>query len=399
MPRQCADVIDPNDRGTPRWAARQRSVRRTGAGTAGAPWAFLLLFSLLAVPGQASEKPDTLKAAYGHRFTVGVAIPGVVLNEAERALLFRHFTAVTPENNMKPQPLQPAEGRFNFGPADALVAMAAGQGLAVNGHTLIWHKQCPAWFFDDGGRPAGRELVLQRLRTHIAAVAGHFAGRVRSWDVVNEAIDDGPNYLRPSPWLASIGEDFVAEAFLAARRADPAAELYYNDYGIERPAKRDKTLRLIRELKQRRVPLDGLGIQGHWQLDRIPYADIEEALVAFHAEGMKVMITELDIDVVTRRSEEAESGLRESGGADPYGDGLPPAVQQRLAEQYARLFALFLKHQDKIDRVTFWGLHDGRSWLNTWPRRRTNHPLLWDRALQPKPALAAVLEVAAAPRR
>jgi len=273
------------------------------------------------------------------------------------------------------------------------VEMARANGLTVNGHTLVWHQQCPDWFFSDGGQIAGRELVLKRLRIHIAAVAGHFAGRMKSWDVVNEAIDDGSDYLRKSKWLACIGEDFIPEAFIAARQADSKAELYYNDYGIERPPKRDKTLRLIRDLKQHQAPIDGVGIQGHWQIDRIPFKDIEDAIIAFHSEGMQVMITELDIDVVTRKTAGSEAGLRERDGADPFANGLSDDLQQRLAVQYAKLFGLFLKHRDKITRVTFWGLHDGRSWLNYWPSKRTNHPLLWDRALQSKPALSAVLAV------
>lgn len=292
---------------------------------------------------------------------------------------------------MKPAALQPAEGRFRFAKADALVEMARANGLAVNGHALLWHKQCPDWFFMENGRQAGRERVLQRLRAHIAGVAGHFAGRVQSWDVVNEAIDDGNEYLRKSQWLNSIGEDFIAEAFIAAHKADPQAELYYNDYDIERQPKRDKALRLIRDLQQRGAPIHGIGIQGHWKLDHIPFQDIEDAIVAFHAEGMKVMITELDIDVGKRKTDGADVGRLERVRADLYANGLPDHVQQRLADQYAQLFALFLKHQDKITRVTFWGLHDGRSWLNYWPFQRTNHPLFWDRDLQAKPALSAVL--------
>jgi len=331
--------------------------------------------------------------SFGEWFLVGVAIPGRELNDAERQLLLQHFEAVTPENNMKPISIQPKEGQFNFGPADALVEMAIDNKLIVNGHTLIWHQQCPDWFFMDGDGPASREQVLTRMRDHIGALVGRYAGKVKSWDVVNEAIDDGVMYLRKSQWLTSIGEDFIAEAFLAARQADPQAELYYNDYGIERRWKREKALRLIRELKGRDVPIDGIGIQGHWQLDRIPYEEIEEAVIAFHAEGLQVMITELDLDVVPRRHDAANIGARTQNGEDPFIHGLTPEVQERFAEQYARLFALFLKHHEKISRVTFWGLHDGRSWLNYWPCKRTNYPLLWDRELQPKPAFSAVMDL------
>ena len=335
--------------------------------------------------------------AFSNAFAVGAAIPGTSLNPSERQLLFQNFGTVTPENCMKPALVHPAEDRFEFSKADALVAMAREKGLTVNGHTLVWHQQCPAWFFQDGQQSATREVVLRRLRAHVAGVAGHFAGKVKSWDVVNEALDDGGGYLRKTPWLTSIGEDFIAEAFFAARQADPHAELYYNDYSIEHQPKRDKALQLIRDLQRRGAPIQGIGIQGHWQLDHIPYRLIEDAIVAFHAAGLPVMITELDLDVVPRRNDGAEVGAREQGGVDPYANGLSADVQQRLAEQYARLFALFLKHQDKISRVTFWGLHDGRSWLNSWPSKRTNHPLLWDRSLQPKPAYAAVMALRAEP--
>jgi endo-1,4-beta-xylanase len=338
-----------------------------------------------------NQKEDTLRKAFHKSFAMGAAIPGTNLNKAERRLLFANFTTVTPENCMKPAALQPAEGRFRFAKADALVEMARANGLSVNAHALLWHKQCPDWFFMKNGRQAGRERVLQRMRFHIDTVAGHFAGKVQSWDVVNEAIDDKDEYLRKSKWLTSIGEDFIAEAFIAAHKADPKAELYYNDYDIERQPKRDKALRLIRDLKQRGAPIHGIGIQGHWKLDHIPFQDIEDAITAFHSKGLKVAITELDIDVGKRKTDGADVGALEQASADLYANGLPDDIQQRLADQYAQLFALFLKHQDKITRVTFWGLHDRRSWLNYWPFQRTNHPLFWDRNLQAKPALSAVL--------
>ena len=367
-------------------------------------FAFLMIASLgFAMPLHAlgnrplavlqNQKEDTLRKAFHKSFSMGAAIPGAELNKAERGLLFANFNTVTPENCMKPAALQPAEGRFRFAKAEALVEMARANGLAVNGHALLWHKQCPDWFFMDKGRQAGRERVLHRLRAHIAGVAGHFAGRVQSWDVVNEALDDANEHLRKTQWLNSIGEDFIAEAFIAAHKADPKAELYYNDYDIERQPKRDKALRLIRDLKQRGAPIHGIGIQGHWKLDHIPFQDIEDAITAFHSEGLQIAITELDIDVGKRKTEGADVGRLERVRADFYANGLPDDVQQRLADQYAQLFALFLKHQDKISRVSFWGLHDGRSWLNYWPFQRTNHPLFWDRDLQAKPALSAVLEL------
>lgn len=345
------------------------------------------------VATEQKNQAASLARFFADAFVIGAAIPGAKINPEERKLLFTHFGAVTPENCMKPAKLHPSEDRFAFDKADALVAMARTNNLTINGHTLLWHQECPEWFFKNGDQDATREQVLARMRSHISAVVGHFAGKVKSWDVVNEAISDDTGYLRESQWLSLAGEDFIAEAFFAARKADPQAELYYNDYAIEKQPKRGKALRLIRDLKKRGAPLQGIGIQGHWQLDNIPFQDIEDAILAFHAEGLTVMITELDIDMVPRITTGAETTAQEQTGADPFSQGLPPEVQKRLADQYAQLFALFLKHRDKISRITFWGLHDGRSWLNKWPSKRTNHPLLWDRALQPKPALSAVMSL------
>jgi endo-1,4-beta-xylanase len=338
-------------------------------------------------------RESSLKKAYSKYFVVGTAIPSVWLNQLERQLLVENFGTLTPEMCMNICEAHTSEDRYDFANADALVNMALASGLTVNAQTLLYHYKCPDWFFVDGNQPASRELVLKRTRAHIAAVAGHFSGRVVSWDVVNEVIGGGKDYLRKTKWLECIGEDYIAEAFIAARQADPKAELYFNDYSIESQPRRDKALRLIRDLKKRGASIQGIGIQGHWIIDKVPYEDIEDAILAFHAEGLKVAITELDIDVVGRKKGGAEIAAREGTTYNPYIDGLPDEVQQRLADQYARLFALFLKHHDKISRVSFWGLHDGRTWLNSWPYTRINHPLFWDRTLQPKPALAAVLNL------
>jgi endo-1,4-beta-xylanase len=343
-------------------------------------------------PTPASPSSLTLKEVWADRFAIGAAIPGPELSVAEVVLLKRHFNAITPENCMKPQPIHPEEGRYAFDKADALVAFASANGLMVNAHTLVWHSQCPDWFFKDGAETASKEKVLARMREHIATVAGRYKGKVKSWDVVNEAIDDAAPYLRNSKWFQACGEDFIVEAFKAAKQADPGAELYYNDYNIELPAKRAKTLGLIRMIREGGGVIDGVGIQGHWGVHSMPLSSIERSIQEYEAEGVKVMITELDLDVVPRKTSGAEAGTKEAAGDDPYVAGLPPEMQERLAEQYAALFKMLAKYPKTVSRVTFWGLHDGRTWLNSWPRKRTNHPMLWARDLSPKPALQAVLE-------
>ena len=341
--------------------------------------------------------PATLKEAYGKYFQLGVALPGEGLTPREQQLVADQFTNITSENCLKAAHVHPAEGVYAFEEGDALVDFAQTHHLRVNGHTLVWHGSSPGWFFEDHGKPASRELVLQRMRDHIATVVSHYKGRISSWDVVNEALSDKPGeYLRDTKWRSSIGDDYILQAYLAAQRADPAAELYYNDYGIEEPEKRARALRLIQELRAAGARVDGVGIQGHWRVGKVPFKDIEDSVMAFHHAGLKVMITELDLDVVPVKLGPDRKPAKVQA-PDPYPDGCPPAILLHQASDYAALFTLFRKHAAEISRVTFWNLHDGRSWLNLYPVKRTNYPLLWDRSLNPKPAYDAVLAAAASP--
>jgi endo-1,4-beta-xylanase len=361
-----------------------------------------LALALAPVVPAFSTEPMTLKDAFRDDFAVGVALGNLgTFAPAELALVVREFSVITTENNLKPARVQPQEGVFTFEEGDALVAFAQQHNLPVIGHNLAWHQSTPDWFFLEGDKPASRELLLKRLRAHIHAVVGHFKGRIKGWDVVNEGLSDKTDeYLRPNKWQQLVGDDYIAKAFEYAQEADPAAELYFNDYGNEYPHKREKTLRLIKDLQARGLRVDGIGMQLHLQLDRIPYAEIDRSLTAFRELGVKVMITELDLDLVERSVWGADTAQHEEPTTTNLGWAVaPPELLQRQAEQYARLFALLRQHRDIVDRVTFWNLHDGKSWLNNWPvKGRINHPLLFDRALQPKPAHAAVLQVAPGPR-
>ena len=357
----------------------------------------MLTTALSAAPIVLDPAMPSLKKNYAPYFLIGTALGGMLpgaYSAREIALITSQFDVITPENCMKPRAIQPREGKFNFETADALLAFAEGHGLQVTGHCLLWHTSCPDWFFRDGDHPASRALVLARMRTHIHTLVGRYRGRVKGWDVVNEAIDDGNAYLRKTSWSTLVGEDFIAKAFEFAHEADPRAELYYNDYGIEAPVKREKALRLIRELQGKGLRIDAVGIQGHWELDAVPFAEIEEAITAFHQAGVKVMITELDLDILRRPSHGANVAQTAPVLKDLYPDGCPPELLARQAEQYGRLFRLLRTHADAVTRVTFWGLHDGRSWLNSWPARRTNYPLLFDRDCAPKPAFTATIQAA-----
>ncbi|MHB8952188.1 MAG: endo-1,4-beta-xylanase [Pirellulaceae bacterium] len=339
----------------------------------------------------------TLRDSARDLFDIGVGLNDRIAELPDDwELLTTHFGSVTPENCMKPAAVQKAEGEFDFRRSDQFVEFAAKHDLQIVGHCLVWAKddRTPAWFFQDGDKPASGELLLQRMQRHIETVVGRYRGRIASWDVVNEAIDDGERDLRPSGWVTACGDDFLLKAFEFAHAADPDALLIYNDYNNELSGKREKVFRLMRSLKERGAPVHAVGLQGHYELDRVPLPELEATLIAARECGLKVVVSELDIDVVLRSRWWADGGKYrdELAQHDPYRDGCPPEILQRQADQYAQLFRLFAKHADVIERVSFWNLHDGQSWLNSFPWKRVNHPLLFDRQRQSKPAFEAVIE-------
>lgn len=376
------------------------------------PALWFLLAVLLAAPclGNPSPLPSAapegtaprrLREAFADDFPIGVALGAEAVTGRDSraaALAAAEFSSLTAENAMKWSSLQPQEGKFHFAEADAFTAFAARHRMDCIGHTLVWHHQTPDWVFEgETGKVAGREQLVARMRDHIHAVVGRYKGKVKGWDVVNEALSDGgDDPWRDSPWRRIIGDDFIELAFRFAREADPAAELYYNDYGLENPRKRANAIAMIRKLQARGVPITGIGTQSHFQLDGPPLVEVEKTIVELAALDLKVMVTELDVDVLpsARPAGNADLSRRAAGGAglDPYREGLPEAARARLAERYRELFRIYLHHRASIARVTFWGLHDGQSWLNSFPvRGRVNHPLLFNRDLQPKQAYFEVL--------
>jgi endo-1,4-beta-xylanase len=384
--------------------AAAKPTSKTGFVEIAFPLAVLAAFILAgcSTPKQAASEPSLWRSAQG-LFDIGVGIDDRIADRPDDwPLLTRQFNIVTPENCMKPAAVQAAEGQWNFARPDAFVGFATSHRLGVVGHCLVWAKddRTPGWFYRDGNKPADRELLLQRMKQHIDTVAGRYRGRIAMWDVVNEALDDGTNFLRPSGWTAACGEEFIAKAFEYAHQADPKALLLYNDYNNEAPAKREKMIRLVRSLKAKKAPLHGIGLQGHYEIDRVPFKDLEDTLVAMRALDLKVVVSELDIDVIPRSKWWADGGKHrdELSKLDPYRDGCPPKILQRQAEQYARLFGLFRQHADVIERISFWNLHDGQSWLNGFPWERVNHPLLFDRQGRPKPAFDAVVSALTARR-
>jgi endo-1,4-beta-xylanase len=347
-------------------------------------------------PTEASADPPKLKEVFKGKFLIGAALDYRAFQKAtstEIVLAATQFSAMTPENSMKPASIQATEGRFTFEDSDRLVELAEKNGATPIGHCLVWHSQTPRWFFQGAdGKSVERDLALERMRKHIATVVGHYKGRVKQWDVVNEALSDGPDeFLRQTPWLKAIGEDYIAEAFRAAHEADPDAILIYNDYSIERKSKRAKALKLLNSLIEKKVPINAVGLQCHWRMDSLDIAEVEESIKQYADLGLKIMITELDLSVLPARNQGADISKTEPRGSNPYTEGLPEDVAKRQAELYGQAFAMFLRHKDVIGRVTFWGTHDGRSWLNNFPvRGRTDYPLLFDRQGKPNIAFLTV---------
>ncbi|HEX6044017.1 MAG TPA: endo-1,4-beta-xylanase [Pyrinomonadaceae bacterium] len=350
--------------------------------------------------GTSAGEQKTLKDVFKDDFRIGAALNGRQIFEQDARgaeIVSTHFNSITPENILKWALVHPQADKYNFAPADRFVEFGEKRGMFIVGHTLIWHKQTPPWVFEDeNGKPLSREALLDRMRDHISTVVGRYKGRINGWDVVNEALNqDGT--MRESPWFKIIGEDYLAKAFAFAHEADPNAELYYNDYDLNLPAKRKGAVELIKKLQSAGVPLAGVGLQDHSLMDWPSVADEDATIEAFAKLGLKVHITELDVDVLPRTTKPGADyavDIAPTPQLNPYTAGMPDAAQSALARRYADLFRVYVKHRDAIERVTFWGVADGDSWLNNWPiKGRTNYPLLFDRLGQPKPAFHSIIEV------
>jgi endo-1,4-beta-xylanase len=403
----------------------------------------LLTAALLAIAATArSADTPTLKEAYKDQFYVGVAINRTIATgaavradnvnrkqeqvEKDIALVKEQFNQIAPENDLKWALIHPQEGPdgYDFGPADAYVNFGVSNHMYIVGHTLVWHGQTPNWVFAGTNPPpavtdtspsnvvntnvagtnapgrgrfgqgrgdfgfngprASREELLQRMRDHIHTVVGRYKGKVKVWDVVNEAIaDGGTNVLRNSLWLQIIGPDFIAKAFEYAHEADPDAILRYNDFSLENPAKRRKLITLIKSLREQHVPVMAIGSQTHVSVSSPSFEAEDAALTELEQLGLPIHITELDVN-------SAQGGQRDTGAdiannAATTQGGLVTDANQRLANQYANVFRAFLKHRNSVKVVTLWGVNDGVSW------RAAGRPLLFDANDQPKPAFDAVI--------
>ncbi len=346
------------------------------------------------------DSQPALKDVFKEQFMIGAALNDDVVSgkdEKAAAIVTKHCNTITAENVMKWEHIHPASGPYNFEPADRFVEFGMNHKMFIVGHTLVWHAQIPDWAFaDDSNQLLGRDAMLARMKEHIETVVGRYKGKVKGWDVVNEALTDGGG-MQNTKWLQTVGEDYIAKAFEYAHHADPNAELYYNDFSLEKPAKRDAVVRLVKDLKSKGLRIDGVGIQGHWGMDYPTRENFDAFVNAVAALGVKVMVTELDLDILPAVSDyqgaDVSMRVELQKKLDPYPNGLPDSMQTIHANRYAELFSMLVAHAKEIDRVTFWGVYDKTSWLNDWPvPGRTSYPLLFDQNYQPKPAFDAVVK-------
>lgn len=365
-------------------------------------WLFMAVLVITASCSAQDSMDEGLKDALEGKFFMGTAMntPQILGSDtASLDIIHKHFNSVVAENCMKSGPIQPKEGEFDFELPDRFIEFAEQNNLYTVGHCLIWHSQAPRWFFvDDQGNDVSKELLTERIKTHIFTVVGRYKGKVDCWDVVNEAIEDDGSW-RNNKFYQIMGEDYVELAFKFAREADPGAELLYNDYSMFHEGKREAVVRLVNNLKSKGIMVDGIGMQAHYGMDYPSLDEVEKSILAFAGTGAEVHITEMDISAlplpVRNMGAEISTNFEYQQKMNPYVNGLTDSARVALHERYLDFFELFLKHEDKIKRVTTWGVSDNYSWKNNFPiRGRTDYPLLFDREYQAKPIVEAIIKAA-----
>jgi endo-1,4-beta-xylanase len=340
-----------------------------------------------------TEALSSLGETYCDAFPIGVCVEPIQLRE-QSPLIAHHFRRLTAENSMKFGEICPSMHGYQFAKADEIVEFARQHSMKMTGHTLVWHQMVPAWLFRQGAVSAAWDTVARRMRNHIFTMMERYSDVIDNWDVVNEAISDTPGKMwrdssERSQWFASSGgETYIAQAFQqaadAAAQVAPQIALYYNDYGLENSEKRHKVIDMVRALRKNGVRVDGVGIQGHIDLDWPTLEELGKSIDELAAEDLLVKISELDVSVYTQDDPASRTFQRE---INDYFE-----IEQRLARRYKDVFTVFRERSSKLTSVTLWGVSDDQSWLNGWPVRRKNYALLFDREHRPKAALLEILE-------
>ena len=360
------------------------------------------LICLIGCANKLVSKPSnklSLGAHFKDLFYLGAAINEntiLGLDPKSATIVNSEFNTITPENSLKWMFIQPKPNKFNFKAADKYVEMGLKNNMYIVGHALVWHAQLSDFMqnIDNSAE------VRKHVDNHINRLVSRYKGKIDAWDVVNEAFEEDGS-LRASVFYNNMGENYIEEVFRITEKADPDADLIYNDYNLYKPEKRAAILKMVKNFKSNGTKINGVGVQAHWDLKSPSLEEIEQIILDIHAEGVSVSFTELDISVLPNPWEMVGAEVTQNFSKfegdpkmNPYPNGLPDAVQEKLAKRYQDIFNLFVKHSDKINRVTFWGVMDKHSWLNDWPiKGRTNYPLLFDRDYQPKEAYERLLVV------
>lgn len=368
-------------------------------------YTFLLMITIFSSCSQPRGKKDVeaqnLKDAFSNEFLIGTAmnVNQIRGNDSLSAeIIKKHFNSIVAEDCMKSMYVQPKEGEFYFGDADKFVEFGEQNNMFIVGHTLVWHSQAPDWFFtDEKGNDVSREVLIERMKDHITTIVSRYKGRIKGWDVVNEAIlEDGS--FRESKFYKIIGEDFISLAFQFANEADPQAEFYYNDYNEWHKGKYESTIRLVNSLRQKGVRIDAVGFQAHIGLDYPSLEEYKTTLDAYATAGIKVMITEFDISALPSPRKNVGANIADTeeyrSEMNPYINGLPDSTTIIWNKRVTDFFGLFLANSQNIKRITMWGVTDGDSWKNNFPMHgRTDYPLLFDRQYKAKPVVAEIIKL------
>ena len=370
----------------------------------------IILILPLLVLAACTPKEPALKDAFEGKFILGAAVNLAQITGADvqgDSVLVKHFGAIEPENCLKSAEIMPAFGQYDWTLADQYVDFGQKNGLDVYGHCLIWHSQCtPDFCYDEEGQLISPELLKERMKQHITTVVSRYKGRIKGWDVVNEAILEDGSY-RQSPFWQILGDDFIPWAFKCAQEADPDLELYYNDYSMHEPKKLETVIQMVKNIQAQGIRIDAVGFQGHVGMD-YPDLDLYESHIRRIKEetGIDVCITELDMSILPSVTQSADisgvnfyEAMRDPGtrealmkSLDPYRDGIPEEVYAAWNKRMGDFLEMFLKNSDVIRRINLWGVCDSDSWKNNWPiPGRHDSPLWVDRDYELKPFLKAYL--------
>jgi endo-1,4-beta-xylanase len=342
-----------------------------------------------------SNEIQSLHKAHKENFLIGNVYNNRKSTPKNLEILKQHFNVITPENCGKWSATQPKEGRFNFSKMDKLMDFAEANNMKVVGHTLVWGNQTPNWVFKGpNGEAASKELLIRRMKLHIKENMNRYKGRIKYWDVVNEAFNGNGSYKK-NQWYDIIGPEYLEIAFGYAHKIDPDAKLLYNDYNMNKDGRVDAVIDMVKRLRSKNIPIHAVGMQGHWAIDYPESSKIEETIMKFKKIGVPIHITELDISVLPSpyRGANITNRFVNRPELDPYTNGLPEEIEKKHANRYQELFELFIR-TGNVKRVSIWGLSDIDSWKNDHPvKGRTEYALLYDRAMQPKAAMKAILSI------